>query len=90
MAVTWKNTKNNKKMRWIMRALLKDKEDGTLIAIDVTETRYDPDSMELCLYVGETCYTIHQITQVIADSLVRDLYENGKSDFTQFQTEIEE
>jgi len=72
-----------------MRALLKDKEDGTLILIAVTETCYDPESMELCLYAGETCYTIEKITQVVADSLIQELYENGKADFTQFTAAIE-
>lgn len=73
-----------------MRALLKDKEDGTLILIAVTETSYDPERMELCLYAGETCYTVEKITRVIADSQVQELYENGKADFTQFSAAIEE
>ncbi len=73
-----------------MRALLRDKEDSTLILIAVTETSYDSDSMELCLYAGETCYTIEKITRVIADSQIQELYENGKADFTQFVAAIEE
>ena len=36
--------------KYVMRALLKDKEDSTLIAIEVTEAVYDPEEQILSTY----------------------------------------
>lgn len=73
-----------------MRALLRDQSDNTLMVICVTEASFDPKEQELYLYAGESCYTVQRVTSAIADSLLRELFETGKADFTQFGTEVDE
>lgn len=73
-----------------MRALLRDLNDNTLMAISVMESSFDPEAQEIYLYAGDSCYTVHGVTKVIADSLIRELFEIGKADFTQFGSEVEE
>lgn len=73
-----------------MRALLRDRSDNTIMAICVTEASFDTKEQELYLYAGETCYTVQKVTSTIADSLLRELFETGKADLTQFGTEVEE
>ena len=73
-----------------MRALLRDKEDGTLLAVSVVSVCYSPEAMELYIDTGHSGYTIERIIQVNADSLIRELFENGKADMTNYQATIDE
>ena len=47
-----------------MRALLKDKEDSTLIAIEVTEAIYDPEEHILYLRNADASYQVESIIAV--------------------------
>ena len=73
-----------------MRALLQDKEDGTLIAVAVESIYYAPDVMELYISSGYSNYTIDRIIQANADSLIRELFETGKSDMTAYPASVDE
>jgi len=73
-----------------MRALLQDKEDGTLIAVSVDSICYDPEAMELYIDTGCSSYTIERIIRVNADSLIRELFENGKADMTNYPAVVDE
>jgi hypothetical protein len=73
-----------------MRALLRDQEDQTLIALEVTEAAYYPDDQDLGLYSGDTTYMVHKIVKANADSLIRELYDTGKADFTNYPAEHED
>ncbi len=56
-----------------MRALLKDKEDSTLIAIEVTEAVYDPEEQILYLRNADASYQVESIIAVNADAAIREL-----------------
>ena len=73
-----------------MRALLQDKEDDTLIAVAVESIYYAPDVMELYISSGYSNYTIDRIIQANADSLIRELFETGKSDMTAYPASVDE
>ena len=73
-----------------MRALLRDKEDSTLIAVSVNSICYSPEALELYIDTGHSSYTVERIIQANADSLIRELFENGKADLTDYQAPIDE
>lgn len=73
-----------------MRALLKDKEDQTLMAIEVTEAIYDADNQILYLYNADMCYQVERIVKPNADSAIQALYEDGKADLTNYPACVEE
>lgn len=60
-----------------MRALLKDKEDSTLIAIEVTEAIYDPEEHILYLRNADASYQVESIIAVNADAAIRELFDRG-------------
>ena len=64
-----------------MRALLKDKEDSTLIAIEVTEAVYDPEQI-LYLRNADASYQVESIIAVNADAAIRELFDRGAVDLT--------
>ena len=63
-----------------MRALLKDKEDSTLIAIEVTEAVYDPEEQILYLRNADASYQVESIIAVNADAAIRELFDRGAVD----------
>lgn len=65
-----------------MRALLKDKEDSTLIAIEVTEAVYDPEEQILYLRNADASYQVESIIAVNADTAIRELFDRGAIDLT--------
>lgn len=68
-----------------MRALLRDAEDQTLIALEVEEAIYDPEDQLLQLYASSgTNYEVSKIVRSNADSMIKELAENGFCDMTQF------
>ena len=69
---------------------MQDKEDGTLIAVSVESIYYAPDAMELYISSGYSSYTIDRIIQANADSLIRELFETGKSDMTAYPASVDE
>lgn len=73
-----------------MRALLKDKEDQTLIVIEVTEAVYDPKPKMLYLRNADAGYQVERIVKPNADSALQTLYEEGKVDLTNFPACAEE
>ena len=73
-----------------MRALLQDKDDGTLIAVSVESIYYAPEAMELYISTGYSNYTIDRIIQANADSLIRKLFETCKSDMTSYPASMDE
>ena len=68
-----------------MRALLRDGDDQTLIALEVEEVVYDPEDQMLLLYAASgTNYEVSRIVRANADSMIKDLAETGFCDMTQF------
>lgn len=74
-----------------MRALLRDQEDNTLLAIEVTEAYYVPDDQILYMetITGDT-YCAGKMIQINADSIVRELYERGAADLTSYSSWLDE
>ena len=59
-----------------MRALLRDAEDQTLIALEVEEAIYDPEDQLLMLYAASgTNYEVSRIVRSNADSMIKELAE---------------
>ena len=57
-----------------MRALLRDVEDQTLIALEVEEAIYDPEDQLLMLYASSgTNYEVSRIVRSNADSMIKEL-----------------
>lgn len=51
-----------------MRALLRDAQDQTRIALEVEEAVYDPEDNKLFLYTtSETCYAVSKVVRANAD-----------------------
>lgn len=74
-----------------MRALLRDAQDQTRIALEVEEVVYDPKDNKLFLYTtSETCYAVSKVVRANADSIVEELVMKGYSDLTQFESEQDE
>ena len=76
-----------------MRALLRDAEDQTLIALEAEEAVYDPEDQLLLLYAASgTNYEVSQNPfSANADSMIKELAEKGFCDMTQFTaTEVED
>ena len=67
-----------------MRALLKDKEDCTLIVMEVTEAVYDPDDAILYLRNADAAYQVERMVRVNADAAMQELYQTGMVDLTAF------
>ena len=68
-----------------MRALLRDAEDQTLIALEVEEVVYDPKEQLLLLYAASgTNYEVSKVVRPNADSMIKELAEKGFCDMTQF------
>lgn len=68
-----------------MRALLRDREDNTLIAIEVTEVYYDPDEQTVYLTCeSDDTYYIEKVVRVNADSIARELVDKGTADLTEY------
>ena len=66
-----------------MRALLRDAQDQTRIALEVEEAVYDPKDNKLFLYTtSETCYAVSKV--------IEELVMKGYSDLTQFESEQDE
>ncbi len=69
-----------------MRALLRDAQDQTRIALEVEEAVYDPKDNKLFLYTtSETCYAVSKVVRANADSIIEELVMKGYSDLTQFE-----
>lgn len=74
-----------------MRALLRDAQDQTRIALEVEEVVYDPKDNKLFLYTtSETCYAVSKVVRANADSIIEELVMKGYSDLTQFESEQDE
>lgn len=74
-----------------MRALLRDAQDQTRIALEVEEAAYDPKDNKLFLYTtSETCYAVSKVVRANADSIIEELVMKGYSDLTQFESEQDE
>ena len=57
-----------------MRALLRDAQDQTRIALEVEEVVYDPKDNKLFLYTtSETCYAVSKVVRANADSIIEEL-----------------
>ena len=65
-----------------MRALLRDGQDQTRIALEVEEAVYDPESNQLFLY----CYVVSKVVKANADSFIEELAAKGYCDLTQFES----
>ena len=74
-----------------MRALLRDGQDQTRIALEVEEAVYDPESNQLFLYTSsETCYVVFRVVKANADSVIEELAAKGYCDLTQFEASQDE
>lgn len=74
-----------------MRALLRDAQDQTRIALEVEEAVYDPKDNKLFLYTtSETCYAVSKVVRANADSIIEELVMKGYSELTQFESEQDE
>ena len=71
-----------------MRALLRDAQDQTRIALEVEEVVYDPKDNKL--FLCETCYAVSKVVRANADSIIEELVIKGYSDLTEFESEQDE
>ena len=68
-----------------MRALLRDKNDGALIVLDVVEVRYDKDVLELYLYNSvDTGCLVSNIMDSDASFFIKELFKKGMADLTAY------
>lgn len=68
-----------------MRVLLRDQSDNTYIVLDAESLYYDESAQELYVASENYDYTVHRIVKVNADSFMREAFETGKVDLTQFE-----
>lgn len=68
-----------------MRVLLRDQSDNTYIALDAESLYYDESSQELYVASENYDYTVHRIVKANADSFIREVFETGKVDLSQFE-----
>ena len=68
-----------------MRVLLRDSRDDTLIAVEAIEVNYDPTDtvLTVCLCTEEY-FEISGIRREMADTIVTDLYNEGKISLKQY------
>lgn len=74
----------------MMRALLRDKEDSTLIAVEVTEAVYDPEDQLLYLRNVDASYQVEKIIAVNADAAIREMFDRGTIDLTSYPASQED
>ena len=67
-----------------MRVLLRDQSNNTYIVLDAESVYYDESDQELYVVSENYDYTVHRVVKANADSFMRELYETGKVDLTQF------
>ena len=67
-----------------MRVLLRDQSDNTYIVLDAESVYYDESDQELYVVSENYDYTVYRVVKANADSFMRELYETGKVDLTQF------
>ncbi|MBQ3089759.1 MAG: hypothetical protein IJD21_04255 [Oscillospiraceae bacterium] len=72
-----------------MNVLLRDREDGTLIAAAVTAIYHWPEAQELYIDSGALHFTLFPLNRASADQAIRTLYETGKADLTRYQAIFE-
>ena len=68
-----------------MRVLLRDQSDNTYIVLEAESLYYDEQAQELHVASENYDYTVHRIVKANADSFMRELFETGKVDLTQFE-----
>lgn len=68
-----------------MRVLLRDQSDNTYIVLDAESLYYDEAAQELYVASENYDYTVHRIVRSNADSFMREAFETGKVDLTQFE-----
>lgn len=68
-----------------MRVLLRDQSDNTYIVLDAESLYYDESVQELYVASENYDYTVHRIVKSNADSSMREAFETGKVDLTQFE-----
>lgn len=69
----------------MMRALLRDKTDGTLVALETVEAVYDREEQKIFLYTADGIgYQVGPIIEVNAEPLIFDLFKNGLSDMSSY------
>ena len=73
-----------------MRALLKEKDDQTIFAVEVVEMGYDKEEKELYVTTQAHFYVISRIVEVNARSAVQELYEKGMVDLSTYDAEIDD
>ena len=73
-----------------MRALLKEKDDQTIFAVEVVDMGYDKEAKELYVTTQAHFYVISRIVEANARSAAQELYDTGKVDLTAYDAEIED
>lgn len=73
-----------------MVALLKNAEDGTLISTKVETAYYNNEEKELYLSGNNYDFTIMGIDRYDAYDHIRKLYEDGRTDLTQYKASFDE
>ena len=68
-----------------MRVLLRDQSDNTYIVLDAESLYYDESAQELYVASPSYDYTVHRIVKANADSFMREAFDTGKVDLTQFE-----
>ena len=67
-----------------MRVLMRDREDDTLLVVEAISVCYDKDAQELVIDTAEDQYVVGRIVPANADSVLRELYNSGKTDLTEY------
>ena len=70
-----------------MKALLRDKADGSLVTATVESAAYDPKERKMYLYTAsEDCFKVESVESLDAEDLILKLYREDKADFTAYKT----
>ncbi len=69
----------------IMRVLLCDSVDNSLVALEVDEVNYDPDDRTVCISTVHGWYELYNMTKNLADNIITTLYNEGKIDITEYK-----
>ena len=70
----------------MMRVLFRDQEDSCLFAAEIAVVTFDPESQQLSFFsADDDTITIPDITQNLADSIITNLYEEGKANLSSYQ-----
>ena len=67
-----------------MRALIRDKQDSTCIAISVDVACQEPATNKLFLYSGPHAFVVEELDSWLLNSTIEDLFTKGAVDLSNY------